>query len=294
MSKHFEDTPQNRRIGILFIVFATVSFAGLDATAKYLVQFLPVTEVVWFRFFSQFVLMSLLFLPKQGKSLVKVTHPKLHLIRSLLLTSMTLANFAALQYLPMAQTAAIEFTVPILIALFTVHYLKENLGFMRWMAVFMGFVGVLIVARPWSADFHPAIFLSFINALGYAIFLMITRRVTKDDSAEQSQYLPILGVVIVLFPFMLAHWVVPTEPLVWFLIMVMGAIGGAGHFAIAHAYRYATAGKLGPFLYQKIIYMTFFGWLIFNQLPDWQVITGTSIVVLSGLYLLLHEMKQGK
>jgi drug/metabolite transporter (DMT)-like permease len=91
---------------------------------------------------------------------------------------------------------------------------------------------------------------------------------------------------------MLAHWVVPTEPLLWFLILVMGAIGGAGHFAIAHAYRYATAGKLGPFLYQKIIYMTFFGWLVFNQLPDWQVITGTSIVVLSGLYLLLHEMKQ--
>ena len=138
-TRHFSDTPKNRKIGIILIVMATVAFATLDALAKYLVQFLPVTEVVWARFFSQFVLMCAIFLPKQGLSLIKVAHPRLHFVRSMLLVVMTLANFAALQYLPMAQTAAIEFTVPILIALFSVHYLKESLGFKRWLAIFVDF-----------------------------------------------------------------------------------------------------------------------------------------------------------
>ena len=291
-TRHFSDTPKNRKIGIILIVMATVAFATLDALAKYLVQFLPVTEVVWARFFSQFVLMCAIFLPKQGLSLIKVAHPRLHFVRSMLLVVMTLANFAALQYLPMAQTAAIEFTVPILIALFSVHYLKESLGFKRWLAIFCGFLGVLIVVRPWSADFHPAVFFSFINAFGYAIFLMITRKVTANDSAAQSQFLPILGVVVVLLPFTISQWVMPSSISMWLLIILMGAIGGIGHFAVAHAYRYATAGMLGPFLYQKIIYMTLWGWILFNQLPDLLVISGTLIVVVSGLYLLLHEMRQ--
>ena len=121
---------------------------------------------------------------------------------------------------------------------------------------------------------------------------MITRKVTANDSAAQSQFLPILGVVVVLLPFTISQWVMPSSISMWLLIILMGAIGGIGHFAVAHAYRYATAGMLGPFLYQKIIYMTLWGWILFNQLPDLLVISGTLIVVVSGLYLLLHEMRQ--
>ena len=291
MQLHDPASQRLRRIGIAWICFTTLMFAVLDASAKWLVQVFPVLQVIWMRFLVHTVFTAAVFAPRIGHRLYRVKHPKLQLIRGSMLAAMTALNFFALQYLQLAETGAIQFSVPILIALFSVWWLGERQTLARWVAIAVGVAGVLVIILPGSHGFHPAILLSLLNAIMYAIFNMITRRVGADDHPAATQWISALVPTVVLAPFALVQWQTPHDLVSWSFILAAGLTGGMGHFASATAHRYASAAVLGPFLYQQIIYMTFLGWLMFDQIPDPMVVTGALLVVASGLYLLRQEFR---
>jgi len=286
------DSARSRRIGIGLVTLATFCFAILDACAKWLVQTLPVVEVVWLRFVTHVLLMVLLLAPAHGRALVRMHSPRLHLLRAAMLASMTGLNFWALQYLQLAETGAIQFSVPMLIALLSAWWLHEKLDLRRWVAIVGGFAGVLLVIRPGSQAFHPAILLCVGNALLYAAFNLLTRRMVATESPQAMQLLSAVGAALVLAPPALLNWQAPPDTLHWGLIVLCGLMGGLGHLAVALAHRYASAAVLGPFLYQQILYMALWGWLVFSQVPDAFVVAGALVVVASGLYLLWLEMRK--
>lgn len=284
------DTAHNRRTGIWLVTLTTLCFATLDACAKWLVQDLPVLQVVWLRFLFHVLLASALLAPRYGMELVRVRNWKLQALRALMMGCMTALNFWALQYLQLAETGAIQFAVPLLIALLSAWWLGEHLDARRWVAIILGFIGVLLVIRPGSQAFHPAILLSVMNAVLYAGFNILTRRMVATESAASMQLMSALGATVLLAPWALATWQAPAGWRAWTVIAVCGLCGGLGHFMVAQAHRYASAATLGPFLYQQIIYMTLWGWLVFGQVPGALVVGGAAVVVLSGLYLLALEM----
>jgi drug/metabolite transporter (DMT)-like permease len=286
------DDARHRRIGIALVSVATLCFAALDTAAKWLVQSLPVIEVVWLRFVTHVVLMGLLLAPTAGRALVRMHSLRLQALRAAMLASMTGLNFWALQYLQLAETGALQFSVPILIALLSAWWLGEKLDARRWLAVLAGFAGVLLVIRPGSQAFHPAILLSALNAVLYAAFNLLTRRMAATETPESMQWLSAAGAALVLAPFALAVWQWPADATTWALIAVTGLAGGIGHLCVARAHRHASAAVLGPFLYQQILYMTLGGWLVFSQVPDPFVVAGALVVVSSGLYLLWLEMRR--
>jgi drug/metabolite transporter (DMT)-like permease len=286
------DNARSRRIGIALVTLATFCFAILDACAKWLVQTLPVIEVVWLRFATHVVLMAVLLAPTHGRALLHMHCPRLHLLRAAMLASMTALNFWALQYLQLAETGAIQFSVPMLIALLSAWWLHERLDARRWLAIVCGFVGVLLVIRPGSQAFHPAILLSVANAVLYAVFNMLTRRMAATESPQAMQLMSAAGAALVLALPALLQWQTPPTLLHWALIGLCGLMGGLGHLFVAMAHRYASAAVLGPFLYQQILYLTLWGWLVFGQVPDAFVVAGALVVVVSGLYLLLLEMRR--
>ena len=286
------DSARSRRTGIALVTVATFCFAALDAAAKWLVQGLPVVEVVWLRFLTHVVLMAALLAPMHGMALLRMKSPGLQLLRAAMLASMTGLNFWALQYLQLAETGAIQFSVPILIALLSAWWLHERLDARRWAAVVAGFCGVLLVIRPGSQAFHPAILLCVGNALLYAAFNLLTRRMAATESPQGMQLLSAAGAALVLAPPALLQWQSPPDALSWALIGLCGLLGGLGHLAVALAHRHASAAVLGPFLYQQILYMTVWGWLVFNQVPDAFVVAGALVVVTSGLYLLWMEWRR--
>lgn len=286
------DSARSRRIGIGLTVLGTVCFSVIDSSGKWLVQHLPVAEVVWLRFATHVLWMVLLLAPRQGLAIVRMHSPKLQLLRALMMAAMTALNFWALQYLQLAETGAIQFSVPVLIALLSAWWLGERLDARRWVAIVGGFLGVLLVIRPGSAAFHPAILLSVANAVLYAAFNLLTRRMAATESPESMQLISALGAAVVIAPFALPQWVWPADALSWAVIAVCGLAGGLGHQCMAMAHRYASAAVLGPFIYQQIIYMVFWGWLLFGQLPDAFVVAGALVVVASGLYLLTLELKR--
>ncbi|MEN9550935.1 MAG: DMT family transporter [Limnohabitans sp.] len=293
MSQLLSDTSRNRQIGIALVTATTLMFAVLDTSAKWLVQTVPVLQVVWLRFVFHALLTTAIFMPSMGVGLFKIHNPRLQLLRGVMLALMTGLNFFALQYLQLAETGAVQFSVPILIALISALWLHEKLDLKKWLAICMGFAGVLVIIRPGSNGFHPAILLSIMNALLYAAFNLMTRRLAGSDHPISTQLASAMVPTVVLAPFAIWYWQTPDSWQVWCVLVLAGLTGGLGHTASALAHRYATAAVLGPFLYQQIIYMSFGGWLIFGQIPDAAVVLGAGIVVLSGLYLLWREFKLG-
>jgi drug/metabolite transporter (DMT)-like permease len=288
---HAADDPRHRRIGFALVTAATLCFSVIDVSAKWLVQTLPVAEVVWLRFLTHVVLMGALLAPTRAAALVRVVSWKLQGLRALMMLAMTALNFAALRHLQLAEVSAIQFSAPILIAVLSALFLSERLDARRWLAVLAGFAGVLLIVRPGAASFHPAIGLALLNALIYAAFNLLTRRMAASETPESMQWLSALGSVIAISPFALAVWQWPQGLLNWAVIGACGLAGGLGHLLMAHAHRHASAAVLGPFLYQQILYMVFWGWLVFGQWPDAFVVGGAAVVVLSGLYLLWLEMR---
>lgn len=284
-----QDSPRNRLIGIALISAAVFWFAVLDAAAKWLVPILPLAQIVFLRFAGHVLFTAAALGPSLGAQLVRTRHPFLQALRAVLLPAMTALNFWALQYLQLAETGSIQFLAPILVALIGHHLLGEQLDRGRWLAIIIGFIGVLIILQPGSRGFHPAMLVSLGQTTLYALFLVLTRILAADDRPESSNFLSALGAAILLAPFALMEWRTPTTSTAWFVIATTGLAGGLGHYLLAHASRFAPASTLSPFIYSQILYMVLLGYLVFGDLPRSAVVLGGTIVVASGLYLVWRE-----
>ena len=283
------DSARNRLVGIGLVSVTYFIFSLLDGSAKWLVQGMPVIMVVWLRFVGQLILTGAVLLPLRGLSLVRTQHLRWHLLRTAMAVVMTAMNFVALQYLQLTVTSSIFFSSPIIIALISAPLLGEKLDAARLAAIVAGFCGVLIIVHPWSADFHPAMILSVINAFLYAGFLMSTRHLAAYDSPETIQFLPALGATLVLAPLAFLGWEWPDSWREWTVACLLGVFGSAGHYLLAVAHRYAPSSVIAPFVYQQVIYMALFGYLVFGDVPGPAVWTGAAIVIGSGLYLFSRE-----
>ena len=175
------DSARNRLIGIGLVSLCYLIFSLLDGAAKWLVQGMPVVMVVWLRFLIQVITTGAVLFPLKGLALVRTRHLRWHLLRSVMFVAMTGMNFWALQFLQLTVTSAIFFSTPIIVALLSAPLLGEKLDAGRLAAIAFGFCGVLVIVHPWSADFHPAMILSVLNAALYGAFMMTTRHLAAYD-----------------------------------------------------------------------------------------------------------------
>jgi drug/metabolite transporter (DMT)-like permease len=288
------DSPRNRLIGIGLISVTFLCFALLDCGAKWLVRTLPVLQVVWLRFLFHAVVSTALLAPKLGSGILHTRRPKLQLLRAAMLATMTGLNFWALQYLQLAETGSIQFSVPIIIALIAAPMLGERMDRARWTAISIGFIGVLVIVRPGTQAFQPALLIAIINAFLYALFNLMTRQLAAHDSPGATQFYSSLGATLVITPFALAAWQTPPGAWQWLILCLMGIAGALGHYLLALAHRYAPASVLGPFLYQQILWMVLLGYLVFGDVPDAAVVLGAAIVIGSGGYLLWRERERAR
>jgi drug/metabolite transporter (DMT)-like permease len=223
--------------------------------------------------------------------MARTRRPGLQLVRGLFLALMTGLNFVALQYLQLAETGAIQFFVPILVALFAAPLLKERLDGPRWFAIALGFAGVLVILRPGMQGFHPALLLALLNAALYALFNLLTRHLAAYDPPEATQFISGLVATAAAAPFAIAVWQAPSSWTLWAVAAGIGLAGGIGHYCLALAHRHAPASVLAPFLYQQILWMAVFGFAFFGDVPEAAVIAGGALVVASGAFLIYREYR---
>lgn len=276
---------------ILLMLCCMALFTTLDASAKLVTQTLPIPVAVFARYALALVLASLLILHK-GANLIRTRHPVLQMLRGGFLLASTFANFFAMGYLQLAQTGAIFFTIPLLVCALSGPLLGEKVGLHRWLAVLAGFVGVLIIMQPGSAQFHWAMLVSLVAALMGALYNIVTRKVGGKDAAETSLfYVCLVGTLAATGP-MLTHFQMP-QGWQWFPLLFMGIAGTIGHWMLIQAHRLAPASTIAPFIFTQIIWMTIAGYSIFGQWPNLGTVIGAIVVIASSLYVFHRERQKG-
>lgn len=284
-----------RLLGISFILVGYLCFTIIDTCAKFLVQSgMPSMEVVFVRYAGQFILVSAIFLPAGPRELLTTSRWKIEVLRGLALLASTILNFIAVRYLPLTVTSAISFTMPLLLCVLSIPILGETVGWRRWLAIMVGFGGVLVIVQPGTDAFHPAVLLSLGNAVFTALYMLLTRKLAGVDSTKTQQFYAAGIATLCIAPFGLGAFVWPSDPWQWFAFTLIGLAALIGHLFITTAHRFAPATVLAPFGYFQIIYMTAASWLIFNQPPSVWIYVGAPIVIASGLYIWLRERQLAK
>lgn len=287
------DDPRHRLKAIGLMLLATLCFAALDASGKYLVTrtSISVEQTTWFRFVGHMMFSAIFLWPFAFRPSLRSAKPWIQIVRSGLMLLTTAFNFIALQYLQLDQTISIFFLAPLLIAVLAGPLLGEWVGWHRVLAIIAGFVGVLVVMHPGIGTLHWAMHLSLIATAGYALYNIATRYLAAYDSPAVTQtYTPLVGIAA-LAPFAVMNWQWPDNPLLWALLASLGLWGGLGHWFLILAHRHAPAGVLAPYIYLGLIWMTVAGYFVFGDVPTLWTLSGASIVIASGLYLFQRERK---
>ena len=181
------------------------------------------------------------------------------------------------------------FATPFIVALLAGPMLSERVGPRRLAAIGVGFVGVLIITRPGLGGMHPAALLCVIAAVCYALYGISTRVLAAHDSSATTMFYSGIAGVVLMTPALPAIWTTPPSPLVWGVMLLMGAFGALGHWLLILAHARAPAPLLAPFIYTQIVWMLALGYAIFGDLPDRWTLIGAAVVIASGLYLLYRE-----
>jgi len=273
---------------------AVATFACLDATGKYLLRYMDPLQIVWARYFGAFLLALIFVNPITRPKMMTTSRPFMQIGRSALLLGSTALNFFALRYLQLDEALAILFSTPFLVALLCGPLLGEWVGWRRWAAISVGFLGVLLVARPGFGGLHPAALLSFARAICYALYVISTRVLARTDSSETTLFYSNLVGAVAMLPIIPFVWTRPDNSFVVALMVLIGALGSGGHYLLICGHRLAPASTLAPFIYTQMVWTTTLGFLVFGQVPHRWTIIGGLVVIASGLYLLNRERKVGK
>lgn len=274
------------------MVLAVIWFVVLDTFAKYLIQFYPVVQVVWARFFFHTLLVLSLILMKtrmQGGIVSKKWN--LQGIRSLSMLITTTLFFIGLSRVQLATASTIMFLSPILVTILAIPMLGEIVGLRRWVGVAIGFLGALIIVRPSSISFDIGLLYLLAAALSHAFYQIATRRVRMYDHALTSLlYTGLVGALVTscIVPF---YWE-SVEPLHWLMFVSLGIAGSVGHLFFIRAFGLAPASIVAPLSYTSLIWATGSGYFIFGDFPDRWVILGGLLIIGSGLYIVYREKKK--
>jgi drug/metabolite transporter (DMT)-like permease len=280
---------RQRLTGIALMCGAVACFACLDTSAKFLGREMSVIQVVWARYAGAFALAFALSNPLTRPGLMRTSRPAVQIGRALALVLSSFLNFLALRYLQLDQALAITFSTPFLVAVLAGPILGEWVGARRWAAIGVGFIGVLVVARPGIGNIHPAALFSLAAAFTLAFYNVSTRLLARTDSSETTLFYSNLVGLLVTTPMLPSVWTPPHGGREIILMAAIGALGTIGHYLLILAHRLAPASVLSPFMYTQLVWVLALGYGVFGDLPNNWTLLGAGIVVASGLYLLHRE-----
>ena len=285
-------TKQNERLGILLMIITTIVFASQDGLSKYLATEYNVYMVVMIRywFFAAFVIS--VSSQKTGgiKRVAKTKSPILQIFRSLVLVAEMCITILAFTLLGLAETHAIFASYPLIIAMLSGPILGEYVGWRRWLAISVGFIGILIILNPGNGIFSPYALVPLAGAILFALYGLLTRYVGQYDNSSTSFFWT--GVVgsIAMTVVGLNFWD-PVSKSDWSIMLLLSASGVVGHYLLIKCYEVAEASAVQPFAYLQLIWASMIGIIIFEEQITTNVLIGACIIVGAGLFTLWRERK---
>jgi drug/metabolite transporter (DMT)-like permease len=294
-----DGTPHTRLwLGIACLVLGQWTLSLLDTAGKLLAQSgYHVVMIAWMRYSLNTVLMALVLAPhfyrKHGQSILRTRRPGLQLLRATLLLLSTIVFFSVLKIVPLSEGTAMNFCAPLFVLAISPWLLKEKSYASRWVAVGVGFAGMLIVMRPGGSISTAGVMLGLTSAMIFAAVVVLTRKTNQSDHPMVTLfYGGLIGMVIssAVVPF---FWT-PHQPTAaeWLILASTGVTSTVGHLLVNNAYKHAEASLLAPYAYLQIISATTMGWLVFGQLPDSLTAVGIAIICAGGVGIAYVEHRR--
>ncbi|MBS1300984.1 DMT family transporter [Loktanella sp. SALINAS62] len=282
----------NTRAGIGLMTLTTFIFAVQDGLSRHLATDYNVMMVVMVRywFFAAFVIAIARLRTGSIRAAARTRQPLIQILRGLLLATEIMVMVLGFVLLGLVESHAVFACYPLLIAALSGPVLGEGVGPRRWIAIGIGFVGVLIILEPGINVFAPAAIVPLIAAVMFALYGLLTRHVAKLDTAATSFFWT--GVAGAVASTLAGIWF--WEPMTgpdWAIMAVLCVTGVTGHWLLIKTYEIAEAGAVQPFAYLQLVFASAIGLLIFNETLEWNVALGAIIVVAAGVFTLIRSRK---
>ena len=285
------DERSARLAGIGLMLFAIFLFSFGDALGKYMVATYAVGQLLWLRASAALLVLSPL-IWKHRADFVGMERPKLQLLRVALSTFEVAAFFLAVAYMPLADVITYWLACPIFVTALSAIVLRERVGWRRWSAILIGFLGVIIALRPSTQSFSGPAMIALAGSLCFSVLMLITRelRATPDVVMASLQFVGsfLLGAAMSLF-----GWVTPSLSSLA-LFAVAGCISVSALLCANRSLKLAAASVVVPYQYSMIIWAVLFGLIVFGDAPSTATIVGAAIIIGAGLYIFLRERKLGR
>ena len=277
----------------IFLIIISIIFGTLMGTFIKLAQEeLNVFATGFLRFFFGFLIITPYIL-KTKFEVFSTKNLKIHILRSALNLPAMLLGFAALAMLPLEKMTAIHFIVPIIVTILAVIFLKEKIYLYRSIALVMGFLGMLIILRPGIIDISIGIYMALISSLIWSVVIILTKKVSKDDSAitilsHQYVYMSLFS-----FPLVIYFWDQPSLKTIIF-ILCAAMSGTILHIALNHAYKLVDVTMTQPYSFLGLVVSSIIGYFVFSDKPDFYTWLGASVIFCGVLLISYRELQLNK
>ena len=276
------------QLGFLYMFLSVCAFSVMDLIVKWSDNY-PLGQVIFFRGFFGIVFYYFI-IPKQRiKDFYITKRPLLHLSRCFFGLLALLSIFTALRNLPLATVVSISFAAPIFTTIFSIFFLKEKVGYFRWLAVFIGFVGILIISEPGLSSLNIYYVFPVIFVLGMSYVAISIRQLSSTEpvwliSLFFSATITIAGISTIPF-----GWLMPSLKDL-FLLSLIGLFGGVANLWLSQSYKFSEVSLVTPLKYLAIVFGIVFGYLIWGEVPSSKTLIGAVLIMASSIIIFRREI----
>ena len=281
----------NNSLAIILKIFSVLSFVIMDVLIKKLSDYFPTNEIVFFR--CLFGLIPVTFMLFWTKSSLKTKKFNLHVYRAIVASLAMFAFFKSFHLLPLAEVSSISFASIMITTILAIYLLNEKVGIRRWVAIFIGFFGILIILRPGSNIFNYYMLLPLFGATALSFAIIIMKSVLRFDTPPTCSFYMHLLVASIMIGTLFFDYNYPTLSQ-FLLLFCMGFMGGVAQILATNAYKLSNVSVLSPIDYSSILWAITFGIIFFADYPDMYVIIGSLVIAISTYYIIYREKKLGQ
>ena len=291
--------------GILFMLSAIFSFSIANLFVKSVAQHYPIIEIVFFRNLFALIPASMMVFMQGGLSTLKTPQLRYHMVCGTVGVIGLTCLFTSFQRLPLADATCFAYASILFVTALSGPFLKEYIDRIRWMAVILGFIGVIIMAKPTGNILNYGIFFSIGFSLTDAFIMLSARKLSQKDKPGTIVFYYVLFSIVISGALLVLNWKIPTWGALfnfswnwktpsWHALLQfagVGCCGGVGQILVTQAYKRAPAGAIGPMIYSSMLWSVLFGYIFWDEIPALNLWIGSAVVITSGLIIVYRENK---
>jgi len=276
------------QLGFLYMFLSVSAFSFMDLIVKWSDNY-PIGEVIFFRGFFGLIPIFLLIPRERLRNFYQTKRHKLHFQRCLSGLIALIAIFIALRKLPLATVVSISFAAPIFITIMSIFFLNEKVGMYRWLAVLVGFIGIIIITEPGLNSFNIYYLYPIIFCIGLSYVAIVIRRLSLTEPIWLIGFYFSFTIMMTSFLTLPYGWIMPSLK-DFILLSLVGILGGAANLLLTQSYKFSEVSLVSPLKYLSLLFAIFFGYLIWNEIPSYKTLVGASLVILSSIIIFRREI----